>query len=213
MYRKKLTTILAILTIAALATGCATRKFVREEIQGTNSRTDALETQTETQIEHLQTRVDSTDARVAENDEEIEAASKTALQALDRAVQAGKLAEGKLLYETTLVAGDLGFGFEKAELGDETKATLDQLAERLKQENQNVYLEIQGHTDSSGPEEYNMQLGQDRADSVSRYLNMEHGLPLHRMATISYGETAPAFDNNSRDGRAQNRRVVVVVLR
>jgi peptidoglycan-associated lipoprotein len=213
MYRKKLSVILGILLLAALATGCATRKFVRQEIQGTHQRADDIESRTDTQIEHLQTRVDATDSRVAEHDEEIEVASKTALQALDRAVQAGKLAEGKLLYETTLIAGNLGFGFEKAELGDETKATLDELAERLKQENQNVYLEIQGHTDSSGDEDYNLKLGQERADAVSRYLNMEHGLPLHRMATISYGESAPAFDNDTREGREKNRRVVVVVLR
>lgn len=213
MDRQKLALVLAILLIATAATGCATRKFVRQEIEGTHHRTDALETQTETQIEHLQTRLDGTDSRVDEHDREIEAASETALQALDRAIQAGKLAEGKLLYETTLVAGELGFGFEKAELGDETKATLDELAARLKEENQEVYLEIQGHTDSSGPEAYNLELGEERAEAVSRYLNMEHGLPLHRMATISYGESAPAFDNTTREGRAQNRRVVVVVLR
>lgn len=213
MYRKQLTTIFGILLLATMATGCATRKFVRQEIQGTDHRTAALESRTETQIEHLQTRLDGTDTRVDKHDEAIEAASETALQALDRAVQAGKLAEGKLLYETTLAAGDLQFGLEKAEIGDETKATLDALAARLKEDNQNVYLEIQGHTDTSGSEEYNLKLGEERAEAVSRYLNMEHGLPLHRMATISYGESAPAFDNDTREGRAQNRRVVVVVLR
>ncbi len=213
MDRKKVTTTLGVLLLAAFATGCATRGFVRQEILTANDRTDSLETRTETQIEHLQTRVSETDARVDEHDVEIEAASKTALQALDRAVQAGKLAEGKLLYETTLIAGDLGFDFQKADLGDETKATLDELAAKLKEDNKNVYLEIQGHTDSSGPEAYNLKLGEQRAEAVSRYLNMEHGLPLHRMATISYGETEPAFDNDTREGRAQNRRVVVVVLR
>ncbi|HVR30200.1 MAG TPA: OmpA family protein, partial [Thermoanaerobaculia bacterium] len=64
----------------------------------------------------------------------------------------------------------------------------------------------------SGPEDYNLMLGEQRAESVRRYLNMEHGIPLHRMSVISYGETAPVVDNDSREARAQNRRVALVVL-
>jgi outer membrane protein OmpA-like peptidoglycan-associated protein len=47
---------------------------------------------------------------------------------------------------------------------------------------------------------------------VRRYLNLEHGIPLHRMSVISYGEAAPVADNDSKEGRAQNRRVALVVL-
>ena len=63
-----------------------------------------------------------------------------------------------------------------------------------------------------GPKEYNEQLGEERAEAVRLYLNREHALPLHRMSVISYGESVPAADNRNRDGRAQNRRVVLVVL-
>jgi outer membrane protein OmpA-like peptidoglycan-associated protein len=52
----------------------------------------------------------------------------------------------------------------------------------------------------------------ERAEAVRMYLNREHGIPLHRINVISYGEAEPIADNGSRDGRAQNRRVVLVVL-
>ncbi len=57
-----------------------------------------------------------------------------------------------------------------------------------------------------------MMLGEKRAEAVRNYLNMKDGIPLHAMNIISYGETQPVADNSTRDGRAQNRRVVVKVL-
>ena len=104
------------------------------------------------------------------------------------------------------------FPFEKAELADASKQALDEFAQQLKTDNKNVYIEIQGHTDSSGDENYNQTLGEHRAEAVQRYLNMEHGIPLHRMSVISYGETAPLTDNDTREHRAENRRVSLVVL-
>ena len=71
---------------------------------------------------------------------------------------------------------------------------LDNLAARLKSDNRNVFLEIEGHTDSSGPEGYNLVLGQRRAEAVRRYLNGNHSIPLHRMSVITYGESRPSAD-------------------
>ena len=202
----------ATLIVALSTTGCATRKFVRHEIADVYQRADSLETQTETQIEHLQTRVDETDVRVSENELEIEVASETAREALERAREAGRLAQGKLLWEATFSDDAGGFDFDEAELGDSTRTALDELAKRLKSENHDIYIEIQGHTDATGSQQYNLKLGEQRAEAACRYLNMEHGIPLHRISTISYGENAPMADNDTREGRALNRRVVVVVL-
>jgi outer membrane protein OmpA-like peptidoglycan-associated protein len=88
---------------------------------------------------------------------------------------------------------------------------LDDFAARLKGENKNVYLEIQGHTDSTGADVYNYKLGEERAEAVRRYLNTK-GVALNRMSTISYGKNEPVDSNKTKDGRAKNRRVVVVVL-
>jgi len=96
--------------------------------------------------------------------------------------------------------------------GTLSKTALDQFAERVKAENKGVYIEIQGHTDNIGSEQYNLKLGYKRAEQVMRYLNMQHGFPLHRMNVISYGEYKPIADNSTKDGRAQNRRVTLVVM-
>ena len=88
---------------------------------------------------------------------------------------------------------------------------LGELATRLKSENQNVYLEIQGHTDATGPEEVNVRLGEQRAEAVRRYLS-QGGIALNRMSTISYGSESPVAPNDTREGRSQNRRVAIVVL-
>ena len=74
-----------------------------------------------------------------------------------------------------------------------------------------MYLEIQGHTDSTGPDEYNYKLGEARAEAVRRYLS-KSGVALNRMSTISYGKDEPVDSNKTKEGRSKNRRVVVIVL-
>jgi peptidoglycan-associated lipoprotein len=189
------------LLLAFATTGCATKKYVRQETQAVHTRVDEVEAS----VEQAQTRMDQQDVKVSE-------VSRTAQEALQRAVDAGKLAEGKLLYETVLTDEKVKFGFNQAELSPEARAALDEFASQLKGDNKSVYVEIQGHTDNVGAEEYNEELGLSRAEAVRRYLNQQHGFPLHRINVISYGETAAVSDNTTREGRATNRRVALVVL-
>ncbi|TET85662.1 MAG: OmpA family protein, partial [Desulfobacteraceae bacterium] len=133
-------------------------------------------------------------------------------EALARAVEAGKVAEGKLFFEVTFTDEEVHFGFDRNDLSEEAKAALDSFAERLKTDEKNLYIEIQGHTDNTGPEDYNLRLGQSRAKEVYSYLHTQHGIPLHRMNTFSYGESKPLADNNDRSNRAINRRVTLVVI-
>jgi peptidoglycan-associated lipoprotein len=198
--------IVLTVTAATLSTGCATKQYVREEA---GRQTAAVHTRVDT----LQGQVEQNQVKLKEHDEQIAQVSKTAQEALQRAQEAGKLAEGKLLYETVLSDDQVKFGFAKDSLADGAKQALDTFAQPLVGENQNVYIEIQGHTDSVGGEQYNYDLGLQRAEAVRRYLNMQEHIPLHRMSVISYGETAPVTDNKTRDGRAKNRRVVLVVLK
>ena len=197
----------AAASLALVATGCATKKYVAGEVAGVNQRVDGVQTQ----VEDAQTKLKDHEGRISQNTNATAAASKTAQEALDRAVAAGKLAEGKFLYETVLSDDKVKFGFDKAELSTEAKAALDEFAVKLRGDNHNVYIEIQGHTDNVGSEEYNFSLGEKRAETVRRYLSLK-GVPLNRMSTISYGEAEPVADNSKRDGRNQNRRVVLVVL-
>jgi peptidoglycan-associated lipoprotein len=200
MTRKPFTVAFALLALVA-TTGCATKKYVRQETGTVNARVDDVQGQ----VEEAQTRLNTHETRITET-------SRTAQEALQRAQEAGKLAEGKLLYETVLTDEKVKFGFDTSDLSPDAEAALDQFASQLKQENKNIYLEIQGHTDSVGSERYNEELGLLRAEAVRRYLNQKHGIPLHRINVISYGETAAVADNSTREGRAQNRRVALVVL-
>lgn len=135
----------------------------------------------------------------------------TAGEALARANAAHKLAEGKFLYEVVLSDDSVKFPVDHDALSPEAEARLAELVQRLKSENRNVYLEIQGHTDASGDADYNMSLGQARAEAVRRYMSRE-GIALNRMSTISYGEDSPVASNDTPEGRSQNRRVAIIVL-
>jgi outer membrane protein OmpA-like peptidoglycan-associated protein len=209
---------LLVLAAAMLlaSTGCATKKFVRGEIETTNERMKDIVGQVESNQDKLTAHdgdLERQDGAIHEVDGKVTAVSKTAREALGRAIEAGKLAEGKLLFETVLSDDQVRFGFDRAELGESAREALAAFAAELKEANENVFIEIQGHTDATGSEDYNLKLGEERAQAVRRELNRSHGLPLHRMSVISYGEAEPVADNSKRDERARNRRVVLVVLK
>jgi peptidoglycan-associated lipoprotein len=185
-------------------TACASKTYVGEEVAKSSAATEKRINDVESQVEATQTKVKQHDAKLTELD-------NATRQALERAQQAGKLAEGKFIYSLVLSDDAAKFPVNQYELSKEAKEALDAFAERLKAENKNVYLEIQGHTDSTGPEAYNYKLGQERAEAVRRYLNKQ-GVALNRMSTISYGASEPVESNKTREGRAKNRRVVIVVL-
>ncbi|MEM7585062.1 MAG: OmpA family protein [Acidobacteriota bacterium] len=209
----KLIPALSLIAVLLLHSGCATRGYVRRENSTMEERLSQKMTEMEGQIETTQTDVERVEERTEQNEQQVAELSKTSREALDRAIAAGKLAEGKFLYETILTDDKVRFGFDRAELSDEAKAALDSFADSVKSENQNVYIEIQGHTDSIGPDEYNKKLGLERAEAVRDYLGQHQGFALHRMSVISYGETEPMVANDSRENRSQNRRVMLVVLK
>jgi outer membrane protein OmpA-like peptidoglycan-associated protein len=184
--------------------GCATKRYVGDEVSKSSAATEKHISQVESQVEQTQTTVREQGVKITELD-------KTTKEALERAQAAGKLAEGKFVYSLVLSDDAVKFPVDGHDLSPEAMASLDDFAGRLKAENKNVYLEIQGHTDSTGPDMYNYRLGEQRAEAVRRYLNTK-GVALNRMSTISYGKTEPADDNKTKEGRAKNRRVVVVVL-
>lgn len=163
-------------------------------------------------VDRLAPQASANDEILRKQNERIDTFSRTAFEALKRAVTAKKLAEGKFMYEMVMADNSLVFTLGESELTKEAKARLDAFADNLKAENRDVYIEIQGHTDSNGSAAYNLKLGDVRAEMVRRYLNIECGIHLHRMATISYGESTPVADNDTPAGREQNRRVVLVVL-
>jgi peptidoglycan-associated lipoprotein len=209
------TVVLSAALLAVTVTGCATKKYVKEETGVVNTRVDQVQGQVEqaqTKLNDHEQRLTGHEQRIAATDQKVGEISKTAQDALQRAQEAGKLAEGKFLYETVLTDDKVKFGFNKKKLSPEATAALDEFAQKLKGENKGVYVEVQGHTDNVGSAKYNEDLGESRAEAVRVYLNQKQGFPLHRMNVISYGKTEPVADNKTRQGRAKNRRVVLVVL-
>ena len=184
--------------------GCATKEYVNDKVAVTEGHVQAVD-------DRLSGRVSALDARVRDHDGHLSALDASVKEALDRATTAGKLAEGKFVFSMVLSDEDTRFKSGGWELAPEAQAKLTTLAERLKSDNKNVYLEIQGHTDARGTEASNLRLGEARADAVRRFLN-DQGVALNRMATISYGQDKPVASNKTKAGRAQNRRVVIIVL-
>ena len=173
--------------------GCATKKYVNQQVSA------------------VDTRVSDVSTRVGEHDTKIATLDTATKEALQRAEDAGKLAEGKFVYSEVLSDDSMKFGVSKATLSPEAQARLDAFVEKLKTDNRNVYVEVQGHTDATGSKDANYRLGEQRAEVVRRYLN-QHGVALNRIGTISYGADAPVAPNNNRAGRSANRRVVLIVL-
>ncbi len=211
--RKILSPALVLLLVAAVGlTGCATEKWVNEQISAFGQVTNTKIHEVQDSVEANQKSISELSAKQAALETEVAKLSDTAKDALMRAEKANKLAKGKFLYEETMAINDVTFSFDRYALSDEAKAALDAFAAKAKGMTANAYVEIQGHTDNIGSEAYNLKLGQKRADVVMHYLNMEAGLPLFRMNSTSYGEYKPIADNSTKAGRAENRRVTLIVL-
>jgi peptidoglycan-associated lipoprotein len=189
----KATIVGLVLSAGFSLSACATQDYVDKHVATV-----------QTQVTAVQTHAQAQDTQLSQLDQ-------TSRDALERATAAGKLAEGKFVYSMVMSDDSAHFALSSSTLSSDETARLDDLVNRLKTDNKNVYLEIQGYTDSTGSPDANLRLGSDRAEAVRRYLS-EQGVALNRMSTISYGEDKPAVPNNTRAGRAQNRRVVVVVL-
>ncbi len=198
-------------------------------LEGVNTRladTDKHVVQLQTSVKDQSSRLNQNSVQVAQTvatikeheermlrDETVAAAiSATAKEALERAISAGRLAEGKLLYETVLSEELTNFDLEQAKLSEAGKQALTNFADKLRAENKNVFIEIQGHTDNTGSTARNLRLARERAEVVRAFLHDSGGIPLHRMAVATYGESRPLADNRTREGRMKNRRVVLVVL-
>jgi peptidoglycan-associated lipoprotein len=219
---KKLVMVVPVLALALSGTtACATKKFVRTNVGEVNDKVDTLSKS----VEENQERTKANEARIGEVDQRAAAADQKAGQAGTRADAAYSAAEAvntradaiekasrRIVYEVVLSEDKGNFKFGKATMPDQAKGEIDQLVQQLKAEPKGAYIEIEGHTDSAGDPQANYRLGLERAENVKRYIYEQHQVPLHRINVISYGEDKPIAPNKTRDGRAQNRRVVIKVL-
>jgi len=215
---------ITVLCIGA-STACATKKFVRSSVGEVNEKVDSQGRA----IEETQERTRKNEGRISEVDQKAQAATQRAQAANDAAAAAhtaantvGSEANAKfdsidraskrLVYEVVLSEDQGNFKFGKTVLPDEAKQKIDEMVAQIKQDPKNIYLEIEGHTDSIGAAKTNEQIGLQRAEAVKKYLYDQYQIPLHKMNVISYGKDKPVAPNKTKEGRAQNRRVVIKVL-
>lgn len=109
-----------------------------------------------------------------------------------------------------IVLRGVNFDFDKTEIRGDAAVILDEAASILGR-SRGFAVQVEGHTDSTGPAEYNQNLSERRAAAVKRYLE-ENGVSGSRLQTVGLGESSPIAGNDTRDGRALNRRVELKVL-
>ena len=226
--------LLFTLILALGATGCATKSFVRKSLDPLSQRVGTLEGQTGEQgqaIEELETGVSRAEERAQTADQNAEHAGQQASAAAARAEEANRAAaDARRLAENGLAGLDavgsridslndyavvaeatVLFRLESSELTESARMQLDGLAASLLPNAPSV-IEIQGFTDTTGSDTYNVGLSERRARAVARYFVSEHGVSLRQIQLLGLGSANPAEDNSTRDGRELNRRVEVKLL-
>jgi outer membrane protein OmpA-like peptidoglycan-associated protein len=223
---------------AALVSGCATKKFVREQVGATEGRlgqrVDTQETELKQTVERtganaqalqaandrlqgIDSRVQGVDSRVQGVDSrvtEVSALAKQAQQDASAAGEAVRATDQRFANRNKLAALEtksVFFDFGKADVRDQAMPELEDVAKALKAD-PNAVVELQGFADSRGSDLYNYRLTRDRVDAVTRYL-VQQGIELRRIYAVGMGK--PPRDNGGkadREALARSRRVDIVLL-
>ena len=230
--------VLCVVMLAGIAvlSGCATKKYVREQIQTLQPTIQEAQNTSKENAE----RIDAVDRRAQQGISDAQAADQKAGQAqqaaqtaqnsaqaadrkADSANQGVQQANNKINTLETRISSindnytqsetqTVTFAMNSATLAEEAKSSLDRIAGDLSGLNTGYMLELQGYTDGTGSEQYNVGLSQRRAEAVERYL-VSKNIPLFRVSIVGLGKENPIADNKTSAGRAQNRRVEVRVLK
>ena len=196
---------------------------------------------TQTKLAETGQRVDAQEVKLRENTERVDGMDKrlgetgaVATRASSQAEEAGALARdakksadstaeavrdldtrmtqrfANRNHFTALDTRSIFFDFGRTDLKDGGMTSLIEVVKALK-EDPNAIIELTGHTDGVGAERANVQLSRDRVDAVARYL-VQQGVEVRRIHAVGLGKAVPVADNNTREGRAKNRRVDIRLL-
>lgn len=182
-----------LVIVLLTASGCATKGFVRSEMAQSKTYTDSRLAEARTELKGG-----------------IDEAQSKADAAYEKATLAERLANGQVDYEE-VSTHRVQFDFDDYRLKSDAELVLDDLGAKLSS-HPNYVLEIRGFADATGTDRYNFRLGNERAESVERYLMRRYNVPASRVAVVSFGEEDPVSENDSMAGRAENRRVQVRLL-
>jgi outer membrane protein OmpA-like peptidoglycan-associated protein len=216
-----------VLVLAAslpFSIGCATKKYVRNEMAPTINKANELDDLTAKNTRDIrdvdsraQQGIQSVQARAAAADQKALAAGQSADEAQSLANQAANRADSltgtvaNLDNYRPVVESSVHFAFDKYNLVPKAKKALDELGAELPNTKHFIVV-VDGNTDSVGPAEYNYLLSKRRADSVIEYLVTKYQIPAYKIYIIGLGKDKPVASNKSTKGRAQNRRVDVRLM-
>jgi outer membrane protein OmpA-like peptidoglycan-associated protein len=178
-----------------LAWGCASTSSVKK-------RTQEIEDKLNAQTQQLDQKISAVDAKAEE-------AKKMASDAWKKAEELAR-SQGYAGYKV-IGERDVNFDFDRYDLTKISKDILDEIGASMQQKPE-LILEIAGHTDNIGLDAYNLVLGNKRAETVRRYLADKFDIAIFRMFEISFGESKPKVLNDSKSGRATNRRATLMLL-
>jgi OmpA-OmpF porin, OOP family len=222
MIRTSTIVLLAACMVASI--GCSSKNYVRQQTTPLINKTNELDDMTAKNSKDIkdvdaraQAGIQQVQAKAAEVDQKAQAAGQQAAQAqtlADNAVHrvdslqntVANLDNYRVVTETSV-----HFGFNKDNLTKNAKDALDQLATDV-QSAKGYIISVEGGTDSVGNADYNYGLSERRADAVIQYLASEHNIPAHKIYVVGLGKDKPVEPNNTREGRAKNRRVDVRLL-
>lgn len=220
-----------VLAAGLLTQGCATKKYVSQQVSPVDQRVTELSKKTDANGQAIYTLEEKVDNSVSRLDENIKTAERIAQDATRLAQGAGDTAnsaygaaqENKArlaglekrvdgIYNYELAATQsVTFGVNRSDLTDEAKASLANFMSKVKASSAYV-IEVQGYTDKTGSAKYNLELSEKRAEAVVRHLATTYNVPLRSIHKLGVGAEDPIADNTTRDGRQQNRRVEVRVF-
>jgi outer membrane protein OmpA-like peptidoglycan-associated protein len=205
-----------------LLAGCATKKYVAQQVDPVQQKVNEVDQnlqKTQKQLENDETKLnavaekaDSADTHAVDAQGRADAASKKADDVRDqlRAELNDRIAN----IDDYKPAGDATvlFKFNSDKLSDEAKQQLDQLASGRVGSMKRYFIAIQGFTDKIGSAAHNLDLSRRRAAAVQTYLVAQHSIPVYRIQIVGLGKEKPINDEKTRDDRAKNRRVEVIVF-
>jgi OmpA-OmpF porin, OOP family len=211
-------------SVMAISTGCATKNYVRKEMGPTVDKVNELDTLTakntnairdvdaraQQGIAGVNSKAQEVDQKASSAGQRANDAQTLASNAVNRADQLGNVVANLDNYKPVAEAS-VHFGFDKADLTKKAKEALDQLAAEIPN-TKGYIVELVGGTDSVGDKQYNYELSKRRAAAVIQYLASQHGVPAHKIYVIGIGEDKAVAENNTVQGRRENRRVDVRLM-
>ncbi|HEX4135642.1 MAG TPA: OmpA family protein [Bryobacteraceae bacterium] len=227
-----------VLVGGLVGAGCATKKFVRQQVDPVSGKLDQVATksdqqgqtldQTKQSLDQAKQSLDQTKSTVEEDETKLSATNERAVSAGTRADDAGRKADQanqgvsdvKSQLASTVANLDdykqvaettVNFKFNSDKLNSDAKMALDQMVT-----DQNHYkrffVAVEGFTDKTGSADYNEALSRRRADAVVEYLVAQHDIPIYRIHMVGLGEQKPLEDARNRAANAKNRRVEVTLF-